>query len=514
MTTAVLERPPRTLEEVAEAIRNADGDQATIDALVAEEERLERAAASRQAARRKYEALRLEWYENIAYPQFLQAQAYCGGGKMLSLLGERNTDEPSVLWTGSENDAQAWASEELKTWWLDHPRTTFRAWLRQRARGLRAQREDIEGEAVTSTEQDTPPADPQAEIRARLAARGVAPRGAAAGTVAVAEPVRLVTATAGNVVPAAFARPRQMIDGAELLEFTRAFLAHFAVWPDESTLVAATLWVAQAHARHPKTLLPVWPYAPRWLWLSKEPGSGKSQLARLMAKLSPSGQMLVEMTPAAVVEKIAKHVTLVIDETDILFGSGPRSPKIRAYINAGYEPDQTTSRMRGRTEQDIELFSQMILAGLDKVKHATGNDLDAMLSRCIIAYAKMGPPGYRPPRFNAEARGIAKMGSERLTLWMAQHVEAGIGEKIAELPEGLGNRPAALWEPLFLAAAAAGGPWPQLCAQACSDMESGAAEALADREKWQGALATIKGWGETLPAKVAKAEDDDFGFDE
>jgi hypothetical protein len=246
------------------------------------------------------------------------------------------------------------------------------------------------------------------------------------------------------------------IDGAQVLDQTYRFLAHFAVWPSDASLIAATGFIAQAHARDPKTRLPVGPYSPHWLFLSTEAGSGKTWMARIMSKLVPNGQLLVECTRASLVQAIYEHGTPVLDESDVLFGTGMRNQGIRAIVNAAYEADQATSHMQGRQKVRVPLSGSLILAGLDKMKNATGNDLRTLLSRCLIARVQMAPEGYRPPRFDSQARAIAGLLNQRIAAWMAQEVAAGIGDEVPEVPPGLGNRPAALWEPLFTAADRAG----------------------------------------------------------
>ena len=306
---------------------------------------------------------------------------------------------------------------------------------------------------------------PSQATRAQVPSAEVAGPGAA---VAVADPAALLTRQAGPVV---LVRQPQ-IDGARVLAQVHGFLSHFAVWPSDACLVAATGFIAQTHARDPKALLPVWPYSPRWLFLSAEAGSGKTWMARIMSKLVPGGQLLVEASKASLVQAIAEHGTPVVDESDVLFGTGMRNQGIRAILNAGYEPDQFTSRMQGRQKVAVPLFGPVILAGLDKLRTATGNDMKTLLSRCLIAHFQMAPEGYRPPRFDSQARAIAGLLNQRVAAWMAQEVAEGIGDEVPEVPPGLGNGPAALWEPLFTAADRAGGEWPELMRDACSRMES------------------------------------------
>ena len=262
------------------------------------------------------------------------------------------------------------------------------------------------------------------------------------------------------------------IDGARVLAQVHGFLSHFAVWPSDACLVAATGFIAQTHARDPKTRIPVGPYAPHWLFLSAEAGSGKTWMARILSKLVPNGQLLVEATKASLVQAIYEHGTPVVDETDVLFGSGQRNAGVRALLNAAYEQDQRTTYMQGRQKVSVPLTGSVIMAALNKIRTGTGDDLKPLLSRCLIAHVQMAPEGYRPPRFDSQARAIAGLLNQRVAAWMAQEVAEGIGDEVPEVPPGLGNRPAALWEPLLAAADRAGGEWPELMRDACSRMES------------------------------------------
>ena len=148
--TALLDQPADltglTWDELAEAICAADGDQAAIDALVAEEKRRDRIADSRVKAQAKRRALYDEWRE-AATADYTAAEATTRG-YLLSEQGKRETDEPFTLWSGPEHRAMRLASEELRNWWLDHPRLTFTAYMRQRSQALRIQRDEREGETM------------------------------------------------------------------------------------------------------------------------------------------------------------------------------------------------------------------------------------------------------------------------------------------------------------------------------------------------------------------------------
>jgi hypothetical protein len=316
--------------------------------------------------------------------------------------------------------------------------------------------------------------------------------GAARGTVACRQPQTAVI-------------PREPIDGDQLLTDTYVALNHFAIWPSEAALVTATLFAAQAHGKDEKTGLPVWQYAPRLFLTSEEGGSGKSWMGRLISKLAPDGETLIEPTKAALIQMISERKTVTITEADILFGAGGRNRGIVGVLNAGYEPDRSHTRMRGRQAERVPLFGPVILDGLESLIKSTGPDLKTLVSRCIVIKVRRGPEGYRPPRFDKTARAVFARGGEKLAQWMAQQVRDGIGDVVPEVPEGLGNRPAALWEPLLAVADAAGGDWPQRARQACTDLESAAA---VDEDDDQEAdyRATLSAWAAGTSANDPEEE--------
>ena len=294
--------------------------------------------------------------------------------------------------------------------------------------------------------------------------------------------------------------PRQPVDGGQLLADTVAGLRHFAVWPSESALLTAALWAIQSHARA-GTGLPVWQYSPRLFFTSAEGGSGKSWMTRLVLRLAPQGKMLVEATKASLVGFIAEHATVGVTELDVLVGTGGRSRWFTAIANGGFDPEPTTSKMVGGKKLEIPLFGPMVLDGLDSVITSTGLELRTLMSRCIIIRVRRAPEGYRAPRFDGQAREAFARHSAKLAAWMAQEVRGGIGEAVPDVPDGLGCRPAALWEPLLCVADAAGGEWPRRAREACADLE--AASGLDEDVEAEAAYRSV------FDAWAADGEDED-----
>src|SRR5215472_17164326 len=84
-----------------------------------------------EAQRRARNAERAEWLD-AAHAQYTAAEAALRGN--LVRAGSPVADAWS-LWSGSEQYAMAHCSEELRLWWLDHPRTTVTNWRNQVAQG-------------------------------------------------------------------------------------------------------------------------------------------------------------------------------------------------------------------------------------------------------------------------------------------------------------------------------------------------------------------------------------------
>ena len=276
----------------------------------------------------------------------------------------------------------------------------------------------------------------------------------------------------------AIVRQREPIDGSQVLRWNYAFLERMAVWGSEHELVTCALWDAATHARH-KDGTPVWQYCPR-LGIFGPSGSGKSWKARLVGKLAYRPEILVEPTKPAFIDLCADHHTVIMTEADETFRSPGRSRGILACANASYEPDRSAAKIRGGVAIKIPLFTFVVWDAIDTLLSANRPDLKAMISRTLIIRSRIAPAGFRPPRMDGKARAIAEQLARVNGAWMAQEVEDGIGDEIPGLPEHVGNRAYALWEPLAAVALRADkgdpdGPWSTACRAACEHLEAASA---------------------------------------
>lgn len=249
---------------------------------------------------------------------------------------------------------------------------------------------------------------------------------------------------------------RQRLDGAAILDDTAAFLSRFVAYPSDDCLTAAALWVAHAHAvdRFEST--------PRLAHLSPEPGSGKSRSLEVIETLVPRPIHAVNATSAALFRSISSDdgpPTILFDEIDTIFGpKAKESEDVRGMLNAGHRRGATALRcvVKGKQIELVEFpaFCAVALAGL-------GDMPDTLMARSIVIRMRRRAPHERvePFRHRLNAAEGATIGT-RLARWTEQ-VGDDLEAAFPDLPQGIEDRNADLWEPLLAIADAAGGEWPE-----------------------------------------------------
>ena len=249
--------------------------------------------------------------------------------------------------------------------------------------------------------------------------------------------------------------PDAGINGAELLDQVYAFLGRFIVYPDRHAQVAHALWVAHAH------MMAAWDTTPRLAFLSPEPASGKTRALEVSELLVPRPTPAINVSPAYLVRKVQADEglpTILFDEIDAVFGRKPRegTEDLRSLLNAGYRRGATVGRcvMHGSiaVPEELPAFCAVALAGL--------NDLpDTIHSRSVIIKMRRRAPDeisepYRRREHEEEGYDLR----DRLAAWAA----SAIGRvTVPDMPDGVVDRDADIWEPLIAVADVAGGHWPE-----------------------------------------------------
>jgi hypothetical protein len=257
-------------------------------------------------------------------------------------------------------------------------------------------------------------------------------------------------------------------DPAGLLDDVRSFVARFVAFPTPAALTAVTLWAAHAHAAQAGE------NTQRLALLSPEPGSGKTRTLEVLESLVPAPMNVLSASPAAVFRSIeSERPTLLMDEVDAVFsrgGSGDGAEDLRALLNAGHRKGATIPRCVGPRHDVVRfpVFAATALAGL-------GDLPDTLMSRSVIVRMRRRAPGEQvePWRHRLHAPAGTDLAG-RLAEWVDREADV-IGQAWPDMPDGITDRPADVWEPLLAVADAAGGHWPDTARAACVELSKVAA---------------------------------------
>lgn len=290
--------------------------------------------------------------------------------------------------------------------------------------------------------------------------------------------------------------PVPMNDGASLLDDVHVFLCRYVAFPSEAAGVAVTLWAAHAHAAGAAES------TPRLALLSPEPGSGKTRTLEVLELLTPLPMFVLSASPAAIFRTIEEaRPTLLFDECDAIFtrhGKDDTNEDLRALLNAGHRKGAAIPRCVGplHNVRRFPVYCPVALAGL--------GDLPAtLMSRSVVIRMRRRAPGEHVEPFrHREAMPPAADLRDRLEAWTAE-IDGELAQAWPEMPDGVTDRPADVWESLLAIGDAAGGDWPKRARAACAEL-AGAAETgeaslgvklLAD-------LAEVFGSADGLPTQV------------
>ena len=244
------------------------------------------------------------------------------------------------------------------------------------------------------------------------------------------------------------------LDRAQLLDDIEAFLARFVVYPTESARVAHVLWIAHCW------FMDRWESTPRIAFLSPEPGSGKSRALEVTEPLVPRPVHAINVTPSYLFRKVSDEdgaPTILYDEIDTVFGPRAKDNEdIRGMLNAGHRRGATAGRcvIRGKRVDTEELpaYCAVALAGLDDLP-------DTIMTRSVVVRMRKRAPGEKvePWRLRINGPQTADL-VERLTEWAS--LDAPLEMDWPDMPDGVEDRAADVWEALLAVADMAGRHWP------------------------------------------------------
>ncbi|WP_247647388.1 DUF3631 domain-containing protein [Arthrobacter sp. E3] len=198
----------------------------------------------------------------------------------------------------------------------------------------------------------------------------------------------------------------------------------------------------------------------------------------LTEALSPRPVLSVNASVAYIFRKISDEAglpTLLMDEIDAVFSKGKAegNEDLRGLLNSGYRKGATAGRaaIRGKeiVTEEWPSFCAVALAGLNQLP-------DTLMTRSIVINMKRRQHGQKVEsyrrRVNApEAATLAEQLAE-----FAENVRMEVSEAWPDLPEGIEDRDADIWEPILAIADAAGGHWPDTARAAAVVMVARAKE--------------------------------------
>jgi hypothetical protein len=240
-----------------------------------------------------------------------------------------------------------------------------------------------------------------------------------------------------------------------LLDAVYDFTGRFVAYPSEAAHVAHVLWIAHAH------MMDAWESTPRLAFLSPEPASGKTRALEITELLVPNAVEAINVTPAYLFRKVgddATKPTILYDEIDTVFGpKAKENEEIRGLLNAGHRRGAVAGRcvVRGKnvTTEEISAYCAVALAGLGWLP-------DTILTRAVIIRMRRRAPNEKVIPFRRRVH--APDGEElrrQLAAWASKAVDAMAAAR-PEMPSGIEDRNADVWEPLLALADAAGSDWP------------------------------------------------------
>lgn len=246
--------------------------------------------------------------------------------------------------------------------------------------------------------------------------------------------------------------------GAAILSDISAYVERFVAYPSGHARVAHTLWIVHTH------LMDEWESTPRIAFLSPEPGSGKTRALEVTEALVPRPIEAVSVTPAYLFRRVSGPEglpTILFDEIDTVFGPRAKeNEELRGLLNAGHRRGALAGRcvVRGKAieTEDLPAYCAVAMAGL-------GNLPDTILSRSVVIRMRRRAPQERVEPYRRRLH--APEGYEirdRLATWV-------MGQKVdtwPEMPEGVEDRDADVWEALIAVAEMAGDEWPSLARDA------------------------------------------------
>lgn len=256
---------------------------------------------------------------------------------------------------------------------------------------------------------------------------------------------------------------------ADALDYITKWINRYSAHMSEHEARVMALWAA-----HTWVVMAFY-VSPRIIFTSATKGSGKTRQLELLEQVSASPQPTLNSTPAVMFRSIeqgrenGQPPTILFDETDTIFTGNDTGNQVelKGIINGGYKKNGKVQRAQGDNFEvkTFSVFSPLALAGI------AGNMPDTITSRSVVVEmrkrkASQMVEGYRERTAEVETRPVRAFFDQ----WSSDETVDSLRDRLdtVDLPAGVEDREAEVWEPLVCIADMAGGQWPTWAREACT----------------------------------------------
>lgn len=239
-----------------------------------------------------------------------------------------------------------------------------------------------------------------------------------------------------------------------VLDRLDALFGRYVIFGSDHARYAVCAWVVHTHC------VDAFESTPRLALISPEKQSGKTRTLEVLELVVPNPLHTVNVSAAAMFRKIAEGAcTLLLDEADTYLSArtADKHEDLRGLVNAGHRRGAVAYRCtieKGVKVQEYPAFAPVALAGI-------GDLPDTILDRAVVVKMRRRAPGeyvasFRYRRASEEADPL----KEALEGFAERHSEA-LEDLEPDMPAGITDRPADVWEPLVMIGDYAGPEWSQ-----------------------------------------------------
>jgi hypothetical protein len=243
----------------------------------------------------------------------------------------------------------------------------------------------------------------------------------------------------------------EAVNGAEVLDAIAETFSRYVVMPNGAA-DALALFCAHTH------VYKVFQCSPRLNISSPEKNCGKTTLRDVVALFVPRPVLTENLSTAVLFRIVAAHSPVILaDEYDTwLFENG----ELRGLFNAGHRQGAMALRCVGDDNEvrGFAAYAPAVLCGIGALP-------STLHDRSIVVRLERAKRGELQARFDSRHVEAEHELCRKVARWCNDHL-AQLAACDPQLPEGVFNRLADNWRPLFAIAEVAGGDWPQRCADA------------------------------------------------